>query len=477
MEFVDREEELKALKENYKSKKASFVVMYGRRRLGKTELIKQFLKGIKGVYFLATDEDITKQLKSLSSLIGVKLGIEDLARFGTVDWESLFMRIANVELKERLVIAVDEFPHLVKADKAIPSIFQKGWELYLKDRNVMLILSGSSIGMMQKEVLNQASPLYQRNTAIIKLKPLRVDYAIKMAGSLKFIDALKVYFIFGGIPAYYTYIEECKNFDEVLEAIFKQTSIFVDEISVILSEEAKNTGVYLDIIDFIANGVNRPSEIASKLAIPASEVIRYLNVLLRVGIVEKSLPVTKKIERRSKGGVYEIKDNYALFWSRYIKRNIEKLSLEGYKSVASAVQKEFDSFASIMFERFAKDFLAFMSITRKLGFTLTKIGRWWGLNLEKKSAANQEEIDVVAFNEDTKDILFVECKWSNSKVGKEVYYDLKRKAAFVQWYNNDRHKHFALFSKSGFTKDMKEIAKSEGVMLFDLDAIEKVLSV
>jgi len=112
---------------------------------------------------------ITKQLKSLSSLIGIRLGIEDLARFGTVDWESLFMRIANIELKERLVIAIDD-PHLVRADKAIPSIFQKGWELYLKDRNVMLILSGSSIGMMQKEVLNQASPLYQRNTAIIKAK-------------------------------------------------------------------------------------------------------------------------------------------------------------------------------------------------------------------------------------------------------------------------------------------------------------------
>ncbi|MFP3289395.1 MAG: ATP-binding protein [Candidatus Micrarchaeota archaeon] len=476
MEFIDREEELKALEEGYASKKASFIIIYGRRRLGKTELIKQFLKGRNGVYFLATDEDITKQLKSLSSLIGIRLGIEDLARFGTVDWESLFMRIANTELKERLVIAIDEFPHLVRADKAIPSIFQKGWELYLKDRNVMLILSGSSISIMQKEVLNQASPLYQRNTAIIKLKPLRVDYAIRMASSPKFIDALKTYFIFGGVPAYYVYTEECKNFDEVLETIFKQTSIFEDEISIILSEEAKNTGVYLDIIDFIANGVNRPSEIASKLAIPASEVIRYLNILLRIGIVEKSLPVTKKVERKSKGGVYEIKDNYALFWSRYIKRNVEKLSLEGSKSVASSVQKEFDSFASIMFERFAKDFLAFMSITRKLGFTFTKIGRWWGFNPEKKSSGNQEEIDVVALNEDTKDILFGECKWSNSKIGKEVYYDLKRKASFVQWHNNDRHEHFALFSKSGFTEEMKEIAKREHVFLFDLEAIEKALS-
>jgi hypothetical protein len=476
MEFVDRIEELKALKYAYESKNASFVVLYGRRRLGKTELIKQFLKGVdSSAYYLATEGGSAKQLRSFSNLVGMRLGDEELVRFGSVDWESLFLRISKAELKSRLVIAIDEFPHIARIDKAMPSIFQKGWELYLKESNVMLILCGSSISIMQKEVLNQASPLYQRNTAVLRLRPLGIEHAMKLAKNLEFIDALKTYFIFGGVPAYYAYVDGSKSFNEILERIFSKGSTFIDEMSVILSEEARNTGTYIDIIDYIANGVNRPSEIASKLAIPASNVIRYLNLLLAVGVVEKLLPVTKDAKRKSKGGVYEIKDNYTLFWSRYVKRNTEKLSLKGADAVVSAVEQGFDSFASMMFERFAAEMIAFLSRSGRLGLAFTKLGRWWGTDASRRSNENQEEIDVVALNEDTNNILFAECKWTVNPIGIGIYTELKRKAAIVQWHNEERKEHYALFSKSGFTDEMKEMGKKDNVLLFDLEAIEKAL--
>jgi hypothetical protein len=476
MEFVNRLEELKVLEEAHISKNASFVVIYGRRRLGKTELIRQFLSKIdNSVYYLATEENSIKQLKGFSSLVGIRLGDEDLARFGAADWESLFLRISKTKLKSRLTIVIDEFPHIVKADKAIPSIFQKGWELYMKESDAMLILCGSSINMMQNDVLNQASPLYQRNTAVIMLKPLGVEHLLGLTPGFKFMDALKAYLMFGGVPAYYVYIEGTKSFEGILERMFIQGSVFLDEISVILSEEVKNTAIYLDIIDFIANGVNRPSEIASKLAIPASNVIRYLNLLLKIGIVRRSMPVTKNVDRRSKSGIYEIADNYAFFWSRYIKKNMEKMALEGSSAVVSTVQNEFDSFASIMFERFSIDMIAFLSKNGRLSQKFTKLGRWWGIDSSRKNSENQEEIDIVALNEDTKEMLFAECKWTSKPTGIDVYMDLKRKSKLVQWHNDSRKEHFALFSKSGFTDGMKELAKKEGAMLFDLEAIEKEL--
>ena len=181
------------------------------------------------------------------------------------------------------------------------------------------------------------------------------------------------------------------------------------------------------------------------------------------------MPVTANEIRKSKKGVYRIRDNFIDFYFKELKRSI------AYKN-AERIINDLDFIAQLRFESFAREMLAFMSKTGIVKITFTKIGRWWGFNPEKKSSGNQEEIDVVALNEDTKDILFGECKWSNSKIGKEVYYDLKKKASFVQWHNNERHEHFALFSKSGFTEEMKEIAKKEGVMLFDLEAIEKALN-
>ncbi len=475
MIFVDREAEFKALKESYSQKRSSLVAVYGRRRIGKTDLITRFARSMKGsIYYMATKEGDQKQLKGLSSLIGLELGDDELARFGAVDWEALFLRIKNRPGKRRILIAIDDFPYLAGSNSAISSIFQKGWDLYLKDANVMLVLCGSSISMMHSEVLDYSAPLYQRSTSILEMRPLGIKYALFLNQKLKFEDKMYLYFIFGGIPAYYSYTEKCSSLSEVISDIFKQGSIFLDEPSTILSEETKNEARYIDILDLISNGINRTNEIASKAGIQPSNTSRYLDVLERIGIIGKIFPVTGKQDRRSKRGIYEIKDNYLRFWFRYIKRNREAINTSGASTVAKKVAGELSAIGGIAFESFAAELVRLLS-GKQLPL-LSKVGKWWGKDPNKRASAGQEEIDIVGINEDTKDILFAECKWTNSKADAALYKELKRKASLVLWNIGTRKDHFAIFSKSGFTNSLKSIAEEERVDLFDLGAIEKILA-
>ncbi len=447
--------------------------MYGRRRLGKTEILSRFVKRLgRGVYYMATTEDSQKQLRSISSLIGLELGDDELARFGAVDWEVLFLRIANRQGKARLAMVIDEFPYLARANASIPSIFQKGWDLYLKGANIVLVLCGSSISMMHGEILDYSAPLYQRNKYSIQLRPLSPKYALSLS-SMAFEDSISQYFIFGGVPAYYSYTEGCKDMRQLLLEILKPGSAFLDEPSTILSEETRNEARYLDVIDLISNGVNRTNEIALKLGIHPSNTVRYLEVLERIGIISKVFPVTEAPPRRSKKGIYEICDNYMRFWFRHLKRRREAIRIEGSESAAQKILLELDSLGGRAFEDLCTEITKEQS-----GKTLPKfekVGRWWGKNRLKERSAAAEEIDIVGINSSGAQIFFAECKWSRSAVGTDVYEDLKRKASAVEWGIGGRTEHFALFSRSGFTKELRSLSGKENLLLFDLKAIKKML--
>ena len=480
MRFVDRKEELAALNEAYLTRNSNLVVVYGRRRIGKTELIKRFGEAIdkKFVYYLCDTAPISEQTRRLAATVGIAIGDEELISMGAASIEAILYKVAKSKLSEKLVLVFDEFQNLARVDKSIPSIFQRAWDMYLNaSKNVMLILSGSSISMMSSEVLSYSAPLYGRSTQIFALKPLNPEFATALAPkNMPFKEKLYLYFIFGGVPAYYAYLADTiKDYENarinvIVNEMLKEGSIFISEPGLLLSEEVRDDTRYMQILELIANGVNKPGEIASKLGIAHANLDKYISMLEYLDIVEKELPVTANEIRKSKKGVYRIRDNFIDFYFKELKRSIAEKNAE-------RIINDLDFIAQLRFESFARELLTFMSRTGRVNITFTKIGRWWGVDPSKKREASQEEIDVVALNEKTKDILFGECKWSNSKIGKEVYYDLKRKAGFVQWHNDDRHEHFALFSKSGFTEEMKEIAKKEHVLLFDLEAIEKALSV
>ncbi len=474
MDFVDRGAELGVLKDAGSSERSSLVTIYGRRRIGKTDLITRFMGGIKGsIYYMATKEEHTKQLRDLSGLVGMAIGDEELIRFGAADWEALFHRIGSRKASKRLVIAIDEFPYLVKSNAAISSVFQKGWDLYLKDGNVTLILCGSSISMMHSEVLDYSAPLYHRSTSIIEIQPLGVRDALSLNHNMAFAGRIRLYFMFGGVPAYYAFTEACRNIREALRAIFRPGSAFLEEPSTILSEETRSEARYIDLLDLISNGINRTNEMASKLGMRPSNVSRYLDVLERIGVVRKSFPVIGAESRRSKRGVYEIRDNYIRFWFRHVKRNRGTLGSAMTDAFLSRIESEMAPLEGTAFEGFVAESVP--CLAGKGLPAVTKAGRWWGEDPAKPRGMNREEIDVVGINEETKEILFAECKWSDSKADLGVYDDLRRKSGLVAWNNGRRREHFAIFSKAGFTEGLRKAAEKDGVALFDIAALEKAL--
>jgi len=470
--FVDREDELKSLEDIEKKRGASLIIVYGPRRIGKSTLVRKFLEGKKSIYYQATNESESVQLGIFSRAIGRGIGNIILAEQGITDWLALFRFLGEYNKKEKLFVAIDEFPYLVRLNSALPSILQSAWDQYISSSNVALILTGSSISMMRSEVLSYSAPLYGRASLVFNLKPLAFKHIMQLLPNMSFIDRLYTYFIFGGVPAYYSEFADAKSFDDVLRHVFASSDFFYSELSLLLSEEVKKDTKYIEILTLIAEGINKPSEIAGKAHITQSNLYYYLDLLETIGMIEKEWPVTENRLLRSKKISYVVKNNFAFFWANVLVKVMNYIQRDGLENTIKESKIMIESIIHKRFESFAAEFL---SISGTCPFLPEKIGRWWGKDPSKPKGMNQEEIDVVALNEKSKDILFAECKWSDEKVGKEVYEELKRKAKLVQWHNEDRHEHYALFSKSGFTEEMRGIAEKDPVTLFDLEAIEKAL--
>jgi len=475
MNFVDRENELSSMLDSYSSKSSNLVVIYGRRRVGKTELVERFgsSMGSSFVYYLCDNIPLDEQVRRMSVLVGRAIDDSELVEMGAASMEAIFYRLARAKTKAKVVVVLDEFQRLAQLDKAIPSVFQRIWDLYIKGSgNAMLLLSGSSISMMHSEVLNYSAPLYGRSTSIFHLKPLGFKHAMQLTPKhASMTDRLYMYFIFGGIPAYYTSLADNINgyenadIKEIIRQILKEGSIFASEPNLLLSEEVRNDTVYMQVLELIANGIVKPGEIASKAGIAHGNLGKYIRLLESIGLVEKEMPALSNPLRKSKVGVYRIKDNFIDFYFRELKRHIRDAN------AVDSIAGDLDFIAQRKFEDLSRELIG-----DGVAGAYTSAGRWWGSDPGRNSSGNQEEIDAVAINKKSMDILFAECKWSSAKVGVDVYGELKRKAKLVQWRNQDRKEHYALFSKAGFTDGMKDAAKKEGIMLFDLDALEKALS-
>ncbi len=485
VQFVDRKEELAALERAYHAR-SSLAIIYGRRRLGKTLLALEFIKGKYNAYYLFTKEPVADQVRKLARTIGKAIGSRRLEEFGATDFEDLFSEVAEVQsnASKKLVIVLDEFPNVARIGNAMPSVFQKIWDSYLNGSNIMLILTGSSVGMMRSEVLNYSAPLYGRSNAIIMLGQLDfADAILLMPKGLEFEEKLELYFMLGGIPAYYSIINDMllgskstrHTLSEIIRAMLGRGSIFLEEPSILLSEEVSKEERYLSILSLLAEGINKPSEIASKLGIAQGNLQQYLNLLEELGITWKEFPVTEEKKKRSKKGIYRIKDSFSLFYFYALRKVAGELQTGQLDSAIESLERMLNTFYAWKFESFVHEFLIEISKRGKTGFVIEKVGRWWGTTNAKEKGANPIEIDVVALNENTREILFGEAEWKNRKMDIRDYAQLKDKAKAVEWHSGIRKEHYALFSRSGFTEDLKRLAEREGVQLFDLIAIEKAL--
>jgi hypothetical protein len=460
MKFIDRENELKSLETKWREKSAHFFIIYGKRRVGKTELIKQFLNDKDGVYFLADKRNEKEQLRELGRLLGEKFNNEALRRDGFAQWIDVFEFLKN-NIRQRFILAIDEYPYLVEGNDAVSSIFQKGWDEYLKHTGVFLILSGSSMAMMEAEALLYKSPLYGRRTGQLLIRPMQFKHAHQFFTKKSFAEFLEIYAVAGGTPAYLTeLIPDLDLLENIKKRIFPPTEYLHNEIEFILKEELREPKNYLAIIRAIAWGKRKLGEIVNDTGLEKNIVTKYLMILDRLQIIEREVPITEKNPGKSRKGLYQICDNFVRFWFQYIYPFKSDLEIGRYDVVLRKHKESFQVLVAIAYEQVCRQLLS--DILSNLRFE--KIGKWWDKN---------EEIDIVAINDETKEILFGECKWSEKPVGTNIYDDLKRKAELVDWQTDKRKEYFILFSKSGFTDEMKKIAKAAGnIFLVKQDKLE-----
>jgi len=434
--FYNRKNELDVLNAEYGRAGAVFTIIYGRRRIGKTSLISEYIKDKPAIYYYATEVNMMNQLDQLTDQIIRFFGKGYLENIRFKDFEQLFVFLAEQLSDQKLVLVIDEYQQLVKLDRAISSVIQKCWDI---------VLCGSIISMMHSETLEYSSPLYGRRTSAIHLKGLNFCHIKDFAPDISKLDQMNVYASLGTVPKYLELYHCADSFAvNIQKQILDKNSYLYNEVRFLLNEEIKDTATYFTILETIAAGDSKIGKIGSKLNVPSHYLTRYLLRLGDLDIIEKEVPITEKEPPKSKLGRYRIKDAFIKFWFYYVYRNYSLLEIGKLDFVIEELERSFnEKFVSSAFEYYVKEVILDDPETY-IGFKPLKIGRWW---------TNKEEIDLVAFNDDQ--MAFIECKWQNKKVGYETYADLRRKSELVT-DRKDLKKVFVIFAKEGVKESLKD---------------------
>ncbi|MBI2135901.1 ATP-binding protein [Candidatus Woesearchaeota archaeon] len=455
LKFINRKAELEFLEARYKNKQFEFIVIYGRRRLGKTELIKEFVKNKKHIYFLCDKRGTAGNIARFKKMAAEYF---NEAAIETNEPEEVFKHIVKKQ-SDKLVIVFDEFSYLAEKDSSIPSIFQLIIDEVLKDSNIMLILCGSSINMMETGVLSYKSPLYGRKTGHWKVLPFTLKETSEFFANNTTSKNIEFWAVLDGIPFYLEKFSDKKSTLENVEAeILNKNGRLYEEIDFVLKEELREPDAYKSILEAIASGKNKVVEIANKAGIKVQDIDKYLKILIRLGIIKKEHPATEKA--KTKKSIYSFADNFFHFWFEFCEPY--KSSIEINEYAISKVKDDINSFFGKKFENLCRDIL--IEIT-KLNFT--KVGKWWGSNRENDERKSIE-IDILALNEQTKEILFGECKWSENVDAQTIFDQLKQKSKHVNWNISKRQEYYCVIAKS-FKR------KAEGCLCFDLNDIESLL--
>lgn len=394
--FKNRIRELALLHELYDKKTAKLILLYGRRRVGKTELLKEFLKKHKGMYILARQESETEQLKKISSQVAEYYNDKVLKANSFRSWDALLIYLSE---KPRIPILIDEFPYIVQSSKKITSILQGHWDTTFSKKDAFIVLCGSSITMMEK-LLGIKSPIYGRRTEQILLEPLKFnDACLFFPESMNFKDKVLYYSILGGMPAYLLEFDFKKSLREnFIENVLRKNNFLYQDVLFTLREELKEPRNYFSILYSIAKGNSRAGHIVNDTGLDKSFVNKYLSVLIELQLVERRVPITEKNSARSRKGIYLLKDNFFKFWFKFVFENQEYIEQEKQeKLVDEKILPELMGFAGKIFEE-----VALSEMMRSGLYNNYLFGRWWDKNVE---------VDIVGVDTTNKKLLVGEIKF------------------------------------------------------------------
>lgn len=458
MKFLGREKEILDLEKEY-ARDGGFVVIYGRRRIGKTTLIKQFIKSKTAFYFLATKEVESQSMKRFAGVIARTTGNSVMQKAAFSDWLDLFQAVADYKPNEKKVLVIDEFPYLVKVNDSFPSILQNAWDEILKDSNVMLILCGSLISMMKKHALSYESPLYGRRTAQMRIAPLPFTTVYENQ-KLSFEEAAEQYSITGGVPKYMEFFSDGQPlYEQIKENVLSKNGFLYEEPNFLLTDEVQVPTNYFSIIKVIADGNHKLGTIAGILGLETSALTPYLKTLSELGFIEKQVPVTEKNAEKTRKGLYFISDNFLRFWFRYVYPYKGELEIDNMQISLDELDKDFkEKFVAFAYEDICKEIFARLCSDKAIDFTPSKIGSYW---LNDKSGNTQ--IDVMAVDTVNKRLFAGECKYHNQPIDADVYFELVKKvdnSSEIKSAFKGYTVIYGVFSKSGFTSRMTDISNS-----------------
>ncbi len=471
MDFIGRTSELATLNAELE-RGSGFVVIYGRRRVGKTTLIKEFIKDKRAFYFLATTESEAQSMKRFAGVLSRTTKKPMLSKVTFTDWLDLFQVVADDHPDEKKVLVIDEFPYLVKTNPDFPSILQNAWDEVLKDHNVMLILCGSLISMMKKHALAYDSPLYGRRTAQIRLMPLQFTDVYE-AQNLSFEQAVEQYAITGGVPKYMEFFQSDEPLvEQIRRVVLSKNGFLYEEPDFLLNEEVQTPINYFSVLKAISDGNHKLSKIGMTMEQDTSAITPYLKTLIDLGFVIKNVPITEKNPERSRKSLYYVSDNFIRFWFRYVYPFKGELELDNQQIVLDEMGKDFkQKFVAFAYESICRNIFAELCRKRQIEFAPSRIGSYW-----RNDNEGDTEIDVAAVDNQHKRLFLGECKYHAKPVDVAVYSALQEKgqskeltAAFKGYEIV-----YGLFSKSCFTDRLVEMtAENSNLILIQEDAVYK----
>ena len=451
--FVDREQEMATLQSEYDRDGSGLVVLYGRRRVGKTTLISEFIRDKKALFFLASEESESQNRLAFQEKAADFLNSDLLKNVEVKSWDVLFRAIMDTHFDSKPVIVLDEFQYLGKSNPAFPSVFQRIWEEILKDRQVMVILCGSLISMMQSQTLAYDSPLYGRRTAQIRLKQIPFAYYHQFFPDKSRKELIEMYAVTGGVPKYIELFSQSKDIYSAIETcVLNRSGYLYDEPHFLLQQEVSEVGSYFSIIKAIAAGNTKLSAIAGVLEVKSTSLTKYLKTLINLDILEREVPVTEDSPEKSKRGLYKIKDNYLRFWFAFVYPNMSFIESGHGRIVMDKIRKGLvRNHIAFVYEDVCRERMWEMNAEGVWPFYFSKLGRYWD---------SKEEIDIVAIDPDGKNLILGECKYWQEPVGISVLRSLEAKAKTVSWEKGKRKTWLVLFSVNGFTEELRAVAET-----------------
>ena len=459
MTFYNRTEELDALADAFDASGSDLVVVYGRRRVGKTELLKAFCNDRPHIYFLAAQEAERRQREKFTEQVATHF--ED--RVPRINgWDEAFTYLGEKLQTEQTVVVIDEFPYLVAENDSIPSYLQGFVDEQLDGTDSMLILCGSSVSTMESEVLGHESPLYGRRTAQFDVRPFSFEQAREVI-TYGIGDAVRSYAVTGGTPMYLTLFD----YDTPLAAnirsrILSPSAVLYNEPEFLLRTELRTPARYMSILEAVALGHTTPNEVSGATGIDSGPLSKYLQTLRRLRLLEREVPVTAS-NKKSKRSRYRVADEFLRFWFRYVEPNRSGIEEAPDVVYRGTIAPDLPTHVATTFEDVCREAL-WAGIRRGDVDPYSELGRWW---------YGEHEVDIVGLAPNDDRLLLAECTWTSDPVGRSLVERLRTKADHVRWGPGDRTERFALFSKSGFVDGLADEVDDNWSLygLSDLEAL------